>query len=66
MRIQPKKKERKAVSATVLKQIRRHIEFTADRFDCSKSWVVSVALADFFGVEIERYNSSQDRIRRVK
>ena len=66
MRIQHTKRERKQVSTRVIRQIEKHIEHTSKRFDCSKSWVIAVALADFFGIEIERYDSSKGKLRRVK
>lgn len=62
MNIQPKGKEKQQVSTRVHRQIRKSVEFTANRFECSKSWVIAVALADFFGIEIPRYNSSKGRV----
>ena len=60
------KEERQQTSTIVIPQIEKHVEHTSKRFDCSKSWVIATALADFFGIEIERYDSSKDKLRRVK
>lgn len=51
MRIQKATKGRKQVSACVIKETRKAIEFTAIRFGVSKSFVHSVALAHFFGIK---------------
>ena len=58
MRIQKRGKEpREHLSPSVEKKIKREIERTAARFDVSKSFVISVALADQFGIKIiDRYD----------
>lgn len=66
MRYQPSSKDKRPVSARIHRQIRKSVEFTANRFDCSQSWVVAVALADFFGIEIPRYTTLRTRLRVVR
>lgn len=51
MKIQKSVKGRKQVSARVLGEIRKIVERESERFDVSKSFVISVALADYFGVK---------------
>lgn len=47
--------------------IHREIEKLAAKFDCSKSFVVATALADTFGIEIERYYElDKPKLRKVK
>lgn len=59
MRIQKKTKQPKLkLSATSIEEIEKAVRKTADKFECSKSFVISVALADFFGIKKqERYDS---------
>lgn len=43
-------------------KIQRHVEAEAKRYQCSKSFVIAVALADTFNIDIDRY----DQPRRSK
>lgn len=54
MRIQKPLKHarpRKQVSSRIIKEIQLHVEAASKEFKVSKSFVVSVALADFFGIK---------------
>lgn len=49
--------KREKIGAAVLDQIEMHIRQTAERFNVSRSFVIAVALADFFGIaNHERFN----------
>ena len=54
-RQKPVKGGRDAVSGSVIKVLRRKIEHEAARYHVSKSFVVAVALAKFFKVDITEY-----------
>jgi hypothetical protein len=68
----PIKGGREALPSCILKDIHRIVEHEAHIHKVSKSWVVAVALADFFGVkEQETFYPSKSgvqhsSIRRVK
>lgn len=47
---------RKKLTVAVLEQIEDRIRQTEERFNVSRSFVIAVALADFFGINHERYN----------
>jgi hypothetical protein len=49
--IQGKLKNRRRISAGVQREIRKAIEATAQRYNCSMAFVQNVALAEFFGLE---------------
>lgn len=54
MRIQKPLKHarpRKQVSGRIIKEIQLYVEAASKEFKVSKSFVVSVALADFFGIK---------------
>jgi hypothetical protein len=53
MRIQKplKGKPRRHVSSCVSKILREHVEDAALEFNCSKSFIIAVAVAKFFGVK---------------
>lgn len=63
-----KGKTRKSVSSSVIKEIRAEVEHCAKKFNCSMSFVVATALADAFGIEMEKYfeSSKGRKLRRVK
>lgn len=54
-RQKPVKGGRIPLSPTVLHEIDQAVAQTARRFSCSKSFVIAVALAEFFGIEAESY-----------
>lgn len=58
MRNQPRIKGMKRIPRTssLRKEINRAVEHAAREFDVSKSWIISVALADFFKIKTERYD----------
>lgn len=43
-------------SASLQKEIDKAVKHAAKQFGASKSWVVSVALADFFNIKIKRFD----------
>jgi hypothetical protein len=51
----PVKGGRVPIGAGVIGEIRREVERLAARYGVSRSFVVAVALADQFGIEVERY-----------
>lgn len=52
------------MASCVLEAIEARLEATARRNNCSKSWVVAVALADFLGVaNVPRYNPHEEQLR---
>lgn len=53
-------KGRRQVSSGLRKEIERLVRHTANEFECSKSFVVHVALEQFFGVK------PYDDYRKVK
>ena len=66
MRIQKPIKNRKQVSARCIKEIQHEVEKASARFDVSKSFVIAVALADYFGIESQEQYYSERKIRRIK
>lgn len=53
-RFQPRiKGGREALPSAVEKHIWAEVDRTARRFNCSRSWVVAVALADAMGIALE-------------
>lgn len=58
MRIQkPTKLPKRNMSCRGVQRIERAVEQTAAKFDVSKSFVIAVALAEYFNIkEQERYN----------
>jgi hypothetical protein len=57
---------RDPLPACVLGEIRREVERTAARFRVSRSFVIAVALADYFGIAEQEQFSEPQRLRRVK
>lgn len=52
MKIQSKTKSvKRQMSSRLIGDIRKEVETTARKFDCSKSFVIAVALADYFGIK---------------
>lgn len=44
------------IGSCVRGEIERRVRHTADRFGVSRSFVIAVALADYFGVDVERFD----------
>ena len=69
-RQRPVKGGRQALPSCVLREIHQAVNFSARKFNVSRSWVVATALADFFGISLERYDEADEqerpRLRRVK
>ena len=67
MRNQPRVKGgRLPVGSGVVKEVRAELERTARKFGVSKSFVVHVALADHFGIDVDSYITSPSRVRRSR
>ena len=67
MRIQRPVKNRKQISSAVLYQIRNKVETLAERFDCSKSFVINTILAESLNIYIEeKYNDYPKAARNSK
>jgi len=65
-KIQSKLKNRKQVSASVERAIRKAVEQTAQRFHCSMAMVQNVALAEFFGIDpFEDFRGEKSKARQV-
>ncbi len=66
-RQRPVKHGRTALPSCVVKEIEAAVLYIAKHEGVSKSWVVATALADFFGISIERYDGRETkrRLRRV-
>lgn len=57
MRYQKRGREkRKRLSASAEKKIRAEVERFAKYYKCSKSFIIAVALADFFELKIKRFD----------
>lgn len=57
-----------SVSSGVKQEVRRELDRTARMFNCSRSWVIDVALAETLGVklaEAEHYDRGT-RVKRFK
>lgn len=69
MRVQHpvKGKIRQRLTARCIREIEREVSKASHRFDVSKSFVIAVALADYFGIENqEQYYTEVKRLRRIK
>lgn len=65
MRFQPKVRGgRLSLHPSVVPAIKREVEACARLHKVSKSWVVAVALADAFGIDIPGYAEGPKRKRR--
>lgn len=42
------------------------VEHTARRFGCSRSWVRVVALGEFFGIDVARYDDPKPARKRTR
>jgi predicted NBD/HSP70 family sugar kinase len=58
--------KRIAIGSAVHADIERAIHQTTTRFNVSRSFVVAVALADYFGIPIDRYNDAETQPRRKR
>lgn len=66
LRQRPIRGGRERVNAAVERRIEKVIERTMARFSCSRSFVIAVALADAFGVELDRDDRYEIRARQQK
>jgi len=67
MRIQHRiGKPREQVKSCANAEIDRLVIEAASEFNCSKSWVINVALAQFFGVEVEHYDQQREAERKAR
>lgn len=64
LRQRPVKGGRQSIGACVIKQIEDHIEYLAKRHDASKSFIIAVALASAFNIEIGDSYVKYDRKTR--
>ena len=66
MKIQPKVKGgREPLPSTVLPRLRRAVEADAQRFNVSRSWVVAVALAEVYGIDVPSFLDRPRKRRRA-
>ena len=67
MRHQPRVKGgRLPVGSGVVKEVRLELERTARKFGVSKSFVVHVALADHFGIDVDSYVVPVRKTARIR
>jgi hypothetical protein len=52
---------REQIAGRVNPEVEEAIRRTAERFNCSRSFVIAVACADFFGIEVERFNKPVEK-----
>lgn len=65
-RQRPVKGGRDPLPACVLHAIRAEVEATAQKFHCSRSFVIATALAEAFGIDVEEtYYETRPRLRVV-
>ena len=66
-RNQARLNNRKQVSASVERAIRKAVESTANRFHCSMAMVQNVALAEFFGIDpFEDFRGKETETKQVR